>query len=85
MKVFTVYDVAVGNYLQPFFMRSKGEAIRAFTELVNDKTHAFSKHASDYVLFEIGSFDLITGLITSHSSPLSLGVATEFLKYQPLE
>ena len=61
MKCFTVYDSKAEAFLQPFFMQSKGAAIRGFTELVNDKNHSFGKYPGDYTLFELGSFDEQTG------------------------
>lgn len=80
MKVFSVYDSAAGAYLQPFFMASRGQAIRAFTDLVNDVSHSFSKHADDYTLFELGTYDDASGKIASHETPQSLGVAIEYVK-----
>lgn len=79
MKIFTVYDSKSEAYLQPFFMQSKGAAVRAFSDLANDKAHTFGKHPEDYVLFEIGSYDEFTAAIVSHA-PVSLGVAVEFLR-----
>lgn len=80
MKIFTVYDTKAEAYLQPFFMQTRGAAIRGFTELVNDKNHSFGKYPADYVLFEIGSFDDHTGLISANIAPLSVGVGIDFLK-----
>ena len=80
LKIFTVYDSKVGAYLQPFFMRSKGEAIRGFSEIVNDGKSAFSNHPADYTLFELGDFFDDTGVIVPHKSPISLGVGIEFVK-----
>jgi hypothetical protein len=57
LMVYSVHDKAVGAYLQPFFSRSKGEAIRSFTEACNDAKSQFNKYAADYVLFELGSYD----------------------------
>lgn len=57
LSVFTVYDAAVGAFMTPFFTRSRGEAIRSFTEAVNDPKTGFHKNASDYTLFMLGTFD----------------------------
>lgn len=57
LQVFTVYDHAVQSYLPPFFVRSKGEAIRSFTEAVNAEGNQFNKHAADYTLFALGTYD----------------------------
>ena len=55
-KVYCVFDSKVEGYLNPFFMRARGEAIRAFSELVNDKSTNFGKYPSDYTLFELGDY-----------------------------
>lgn len=54
MEIFTVYDTAAGAYLPPMFLRSKGEAVRSFTDAVNASDHQFHRHASDYVLYHLG-------------------------------
>lgn len=77
-KIFSVYDSKVGAYAQPFFMRSKGEALRGWEDVVNDPSTNFYKHPEDYTLFELGEYDELSGRIENHSTPESLGVALEF-------
>lgn len=79
-KIFTVYDVKTEAYLNPFFMATKGAAIRGFSELVNDPNHNFGKYPADFILFEIGSYDDQRGLVESLPAPLSVGVGVDFLK-----
>lgn len=64
LLVFTVYDKAVGAFLPPFYVRSKGEALRSFTEACNDRSHQFFKHSSDYTLMWCGEFDDQSGLFS---------------------
>lgn len=79
LKVYSVKDAKVGAFMAPFFMRSKGEAIRAFTDLVNDPQSMVAKHPEDYCLYEIGTWDEELGKILS--IPLdSLGLATDFMR-----
>lgn len=79
-QIFSVFDSKVGYYLKPFDMRSKGEALRAFVDLVNDKNTAVGKHPEDYVLFHLGSFNELDGKFVNLNCPVSLGVGTEFIK-----
>ena len=65
LLVFAVYDKAVSAFMQPFFARSKGEAVRSFTEACNDEKHNFHKHASDYSLMFMGEFDDNSGLYST--------------------
>lgn len=78
LKIFTAYDSKVEAYLQPFFMRSTGEAIRAWTELANNSEHLFCKHPADYTLFEIGEYDDTTGQVVPNMTFKNLGTALEF-------
>lgn len=74
--LFSVRDKAVGAFLQPFFSRSKGEALRSFTEAVNDEKSMFHKHETDYTLFYLGEFDDVSGLFAT-SEPERLLTAME--------
>lgn len=66
LQVYTVMDKAVNAFLQPFFCRAKGEAIRSFTDAVNDPKNNFSRHSSDYTLVHLGEFDDASGIFTCH-------------------
>nr|QJB19229.1 MAG: nonstructural protein [Microvirus sp.] len=71
-----VRDGAVGAFLTPMFFRSKGEAIRSFTDAATNSEHQFSKHMSDYVFYVVGEFDDNSGLF-SPCEPLRLISALE--------
>lgn len=80
LKVFSVYDSKVGAYMNPIFLRSKGEALRAFETSINSSDHIFCKNPEDYTLFELGSWDEEKAKFVLHSTPIALGVAIEFVK-----
>lgn len=78
-QIFAVFDSAADAYMNPFFLPSKGMAIRSFSDSVNTPDSTLSKHPADYTLFHLGEwtdesagFDLFPG-------PRSLGVAIEFV------
>lgn len=79
-KIFGIYDSKAEAYLPPFNMKSKGEAVRAVSELANDPKHNFCKYASDFTLFELGSWDDATAKFDLLSTPHSLGVLIEFVR-----
>lgn len=83
-RIFTVYDSKAEAYILPFFFATKGQALRAFTDMANDQNHAFYKHAEDYTLFEIGDYEDETASMHMMPTPLSLGVAIEFKKQREL-
>lgn len=78
LKIFTVYDSKAEAYLQPFYMQSKGAAVRAFADSCNDPQSQFFKHPEDFTLFELGEYDDSTAKITSHQTLKSIGLALEF-------
>lgn len=69
MQIFAVRDTAVEAFLAPFYMPSKGAAIRAFGDTVNDPQSGFNKHPQDFSLYFLGDFDEQTGIIAPASSP----------------
>lgn len=77
--IFAIRDTKAEAYLQPFFSQTKGTAIRAFTDAVNDSKSQFSRYPADFVLFELGGWDDDTGSFTLHKTPISLGLAKEFV------
>lgn len=71
MKIyfFSLFDRAVSAYAPPWISRSRAEAIRTVADDVNKADSQLNRHASDYQLFEVGSFDDQTGLVESRLSP----------------
>ena len=77
-KIYTVFDHKAEAYLPPFYMQTKGTAIRSFTESCNDHTTTFHKYPEDFTLFELGEFDDQTSTFDLHLSPEPIGKAIEF-------
>ncbi|QCQ84766.1 nonstructural protein [Blackfly microvirus SF02] len=73
LLIFSVFDKAVGAFLQPFYCRSKGEAIRSFTEVVNDPKREFGRYSSDYSLMYHGEFDDSSGMFASGDTVRVIG------------
>lgn len=79
VKVFTVFDAGVSSYLKPFYEVARGAAIRSFADIVQDKDSAIGKHPQDFTLFELGEYDDSCAKFTMYDTPVSLGLAIEFL------
>ncbi len=78
-QVFSVYDSKAGIYLPPFYLQTKGQALRQFADTVNgSKENQIANHPEDFTLFELGIFDDLICQFTLHETPISLGVAIEF-------
>lgn len=80
VKIFNVYDCKSESYGTPFFVKSRGEALRGFGEVSNDVKSTIGKYPGDFTLFEVGEFDVVKGIWTIYPSKVNLGVAIEFVK-----
>lgn len=78
MHIYTIYDSKAETYLNPFYFKNKGEAIRAWTETVNDGKSTMSKYPEDFTLFKIGEFDENKATIEMLEAKESIGTATEY-------
>lgn len=70
LRMYTVRDEKAEAYLPPFCARTPGEAERMFLELSTDPQHQFCKHAEDFSLVEVGSFDQETGAVKGLPAPV---------------
>lgn len=70
LSLFSIYDKKVGAFSAPMMMRSKGEAIRSFTDAVGDAKSEFCRHPEDYLLNKIGEFDDNSGVVTPMLEPV---------------
>ncbi|QCQ84633.1 nonstructural protein [Blackfly microvirus SF02] len=73
LQSFTVFDSAAKAYLPPFFVRSRGEAIRSFTDACCDEKSQFARHLADYCLFSIGEYDDSSGIFVAENPVKVLG------------
>ena len=75
---YSVFDSAAGAYLPLFFLRTNGEAIRSFSDAVNDAKHQFYAHVSDYTLYWVCSFDDENGSVEQNETgPVKLVTARD--------
>jgi hypothetical protein len=85
LKIYSIYDSKVSAYGAPFFLRTRGEAIREVSDLVNDPKTKISKYPADYVLFELGSYNDENAEIIIANAPINCGVASEFVRQDVVE
>lgn len=67
LQAFAIRDIQIGLYNRPYFLVSKGQAIRSFTDECNRPSddNPMYKHPSDYELFYLGEYDEESGLFVS--------------------
>lgn len=61
LNAYTIYDVASGAYMRPFFTGADGQAIRSFRDIATDADHEVGRHPQDYTLYRVGGFEETTG------------------------
>lgn len=75
LKIFAVWDNAVGAYGTVHAEITKGVAIRNFSDAVDNGKSALANHPSDFSLHCLGELDTESGLIVCPKVPENLGSA----------
>lgn len=57
LGLYAVFDSAVGTFAPPMALRSRGEAIRSFTDACKDPQSVLARHPSQFRLFYLGEYD----------------------------
>lgn len=73
LLLFAVFDSKVGAYAAPFCARTKGEAIRSFTDACRQDDLPFKKNPGDYRLFCLGAYDDNKGSLVPHDPEPLIG------------
>lgn len=82
LQVFAIYDSKVKDFANPFFMHSKGELQRGFTELVNDPKTKLNKYPEDFSVFHLGEYNSESGALIPLQAPERLFTALEVINTQ---
>jgi len=77
-KIFSVYDTKAETYMQPFHAPTTGSAIRSISDCLSDSSHPFAKHPTDYMLFELGSYDDSSASFTLLADKVCLGSLLDY-------
>lgn len=67
--MYAVLDKAANLYMAPFFVIAEGLAVRDFVDEANNPSSLLAKHAKDFSLYRLGSFDDATGSFFLHAEP----------------
>lgn len=70
VKMYSVYDFKSSIYNPPICCHNRGDAIRFFDRLFQDPKRLENQYPSDFKIFEVGSYDNLTGIITVDKNPL---------------
>lgn len=71
-KMYAVWDQGAKFFGQVVWHRTTHEAIRTFTDAVNTPDTPFSRHPDQYVMYELGQMDFLTGSFEILPEPQSI-------------
>lgn len=83
LKVFSIFDEKAKVFSNPFYMGHNGQALRAFSDLVQDKQSSIAKHPGDYKLYLLGTFNDVSGKFTSLNETEFLAHASDYIADVP--
>jgi len=79
LRLFAVRDVKAEAFNAPFCFQTAGQALRAFSDEVNNPNSSLSKHPEDFFLYELGVYEDSTAAFTILPAPRLLGTAADFV------
>lgn len=79
LQIFSIKDNKAEVFNSPFYMKTKGEALRAFDRTVNDPKTQINEYPKDFDLYVLGTFHSDTGKIKP-IDPKHIAEAISFLK-----
>lgn len=74
-KLFQIYDSKSETWVYPTPHPARGQAIRSFSDGVNDHrtpNNVLAAHPADFTLFEVGEYDDRTGIVSMYESRISV-------------
>lgn len=80
LKVFSIFDDKAKAFVNPFFMPHNGLALRALSDVVQDKNTNISRHPGDFSLYILAEFDDNSGEFVSLERPEFLARALDYVE-----
>lgn len=80
LKIFALHDQALEAYGAPMCYTTRGQALREFSDQVNDKQSQINKHPEHYTLHYLGEYDNANGSFTNDGAPIQVSAATDVIR-----
>lgn len=84
-KLYSVLDLKAGFFKPPFCARSNGEAIRMLAEAARDPDTQLAQYPDDFALYELATFNDVTGAIDPIAPGHVCGVAQLLPRPRPVD
>lgn len=84
LNVYSILDLKTKAYGQPFYAKTRGEAIRSFTSAINagQPDNMLRKYPGDFELYEIATWDDNLGHMSMLDSRNNLGLASHYVNQE---
>lgn len=79
LQAYAIRDIKAEAFNPPFYVATRGLAIRSFQEALNDSSHPFAKYPADFQLYFLGEYNDATGISTASGVPELVGTASDFV------
>lgn len=74
--VYSIYDSAAGIYTAPTIDITDHSAVRSFQQVLGNSGSIMNFKPEDFTLYQIGAFDVESGLLEARVPPLRLFVGS---------
>lgn len=79
LKAFSILDSKAAAYGRPMFFPTDAMAVRSLADAVADEKSDLARHAPDFSMYCVGSFDEASGQLTSLSAPVYVAKCLDFV------
>lgn len=76
LEMFAIRDKQLDAFMNPWGAQAIGQAVRMFTDEINNKDGTMYKHPADYDLYHIGTFHDNGTLIQDGSQPKQVAIGS---------
>lgn len=83
-RMYVIRDVKSELYGKPFLFVNDAMAMRSFGHAVTGADQAMSDHAEDFVLYFIGTYDDVSGLVTPND-PIRIVGGVEMVRQRGID
>lgn len=80
VAAYSLYDKKSDSFNVPEFHYNTGVCMRQLHMLVNDGRSIVSHHPEDYVIYQVGTFDLMSGKLLPEEYPIEICQCFELKK-----
>lgn len=79
LKAFSILDAKASAYGRPMFFPTDAMVVRSLADAVSDTKSDLCRHAADFSMYEVGSFDEASGQLTPLQAPKYLAKCLDFV------